>query len=118
MAGSNFACNFKGDCVALVGKIHGRNGWVNGFSILIANINCGLNSIQEAEFGFSICFSELTGNLKGDLVTLIREIDSRNGWVDCFSNLVSNVNCGLEGTEQPEFRFSLRFSFSKLAGYF
>jgi hypothetical protein len=42
---------------------------------------------------------KLSSNLKSDCVALVREVYSGYGGVDGFSDLITNIDCGLDGTK-------------------
>lgn len=42
---------------------------------------------------------KLSSNLKSDCVALVREVYSGDGGVDGFSDLITNIDCGLDGTK-------------------
>jgi len=42
---------------------------------------------------------KLSSNLKSDCVALVREVYSGDGRIDGFSDLITNIDCGLDGTK-------------------
>jgi len=42
---------------------------------------------------------KLSSNLKSDCVALVREVYSGDSGVDGFSDLITNIDCGLDGTK-------------------